>query len=56
MAKYTVTSDRLADHAVGDTVLDSELESLNIDALIEGVHISPVVVTSKKSSDTKDDI
>jgi hypothetical protein len=56
MSKYTITSDRVAGYAVGDTVLDSELESLNIDALIEGGHISPAVVTSKKSSDTKDDI
>jgi hypothetical protein len=56
MTKYTVTSDRLADRSVGDTVLDTDLESLNIDALIDGGHITPVVVASKKSSDTKDDI
>jgi len=41
MTTYKVTSDRLADHKLGDIVTDDALANVNIDALIEGGHIKP---------------
>ena len=40
MANYLVTSTRLAGFEPGDIVTDSDLEGSNIEALIEGGHIS----------------
>ena len=54
MTTYTVLSDRLAGYQTGDTVSASELESSNIDALIEAGHLTPVSAVSKKI-DKKDD-
>jgi len=39
MAAYKITSDRFDGKKRGDTVLDSELIGVNIDALISGGHI-----------------
>lgn len=54
MTTYTVSSDRLAGYKSGDTVSASELESSNIDALIDAGHLTPVSAPSKKI-DKKDD-
>lgn len=53
MTTYTVLSDRLDGHKAGDTVSAAELESANIDALVDAGHLTPVA-TSKKI-DKKDD-
>ena len=47
MAKYTVTSDRLSGHQLGDTVTDEQLAGLNIDALIEAGHLTKTTNTKK---------
>jgi hypothetical protein len=52
MANYIVTSARLAGFEPGDIVTDSDLHGSNINALIEGGHISTQTV--KKSAKTKD--
>ena len=52
MANYIVTSARLAGFKPGDTVTDSDLEGVSIEALIEGGHISTQTV--KKPAKTKD--
>lgn len=54
MTTYTVISDRLAGYSSGDTVSAAELESANIDALVEAGHLTPVSSASKKI-DKKDD-
>ncbi|MGB1506454.1 MAG: hypothetical protein ACPHDT_13305 [Acidimicrobiales bacterium] len=38
--KYTVTSDRIAGHAQGDTVTDDDLEGANVPALIAAGHLA----------------
>lgn len=53
MTTYTVISDRLAGFKSGDTVSASELESSNIDALIDAGHLTPV--SASKKIDKKDD-
>lgn len=40
MSKYTVTSNRIAGHAQGDTVTDDDLKGTNVPALIAGGHLS----------------
>jgi len=52
MAQYKVISGMLEGKKVGDIVSDAELEGLNIQALIDGEHIS---TQSSKSSKTSDD-
>ena len=54
MTTYTVSSDRLAGYKSGDTVSASELESANIDALIDAGHLTAISAPSKKI-DKKDD-
>jgi hypothetical protein len=51
METYLVTSDRLI-WARGATVTTTDLEYVNIQALIDGGHLSPQGV--KKSAKTKD--
>lgn len=51
MASYKVTSDRVAGYAVGEII--SDVEGLNVDALIEGGHIEPVTA---KRAEKKEDI
>lgn len=52
MANYLVTSTRLAGFKPGDVVTSDDLDNVNIEALIEGGHIS--TQTAKKSAKTKD--
>ena len=52
MANYLVTSTRLAGFKPGDVVTTTDLDGVNIEALIEGGHIS--TQTAKKSAKTKD--
>jgi len=52
MANYLVTSTRLAGFKPGDVVTSTDLDGVNIEALIEGGHIS--TQTAKKSAKTKD--
>lgn len=52
MANYIVTSTRLAGFKPGDVVTSADLDGVNIEALIEGGHIS--TQTAKKSAKTKD--
>jgi hypothetical protein len=56
MTTYTVTSDRFAGRELGDTVSESELEFLNIDALVSAGHLVAVTAASKKLIDKKEDI
>lgn len=49
MSTYKVTTDNLVGHAEGDTITDADLEGANIDALIEGGHITKT--TSKKKDE-----
>lgn len=51
MASYKVTSDRVAGFALGEIITD--VEGLNVDALIEGGHVEPVAA---KRSEKKEDI
>ena len=37
---YRVTSDNLEGHKLGDTVTEADLAGANIEALIEGGHIT----------------
>ena len=48
--KYTVTSDRVAGHASGDTVTDDDLEGANIAALVAGGHLTPVETKSRRKA------
>ena len=52
MANYIVTSARLAGFKPGDVVTSADLNGVNIDALVQGAHIS--TQTAKKSAKTKD--
>jgi hypothetical protein len=47
-----VTSDRFAGFKIGDTVTDKELEGVNVEALVDGGHLS--TQSTKKSGKTKD--
>jgi hypothetical protein len=51
MAQYKVISGMLEGKKVGDIVSDAELEGLNIQALIDGEHISTQSSKSLKTSD-----
>jgi len=52
MATYIVTSDRLVGYKLGDIFVDGGSNGVNIEALINGGHISPQNL--KKSAKTKD--
>ncbi len=52
MNTYTVTSDRFAGFRRGDTVTDKDLEGVDVEALVEGGHLS--TQSAKKSGKTKD--
>jgi len=47
-----VTSDRLGGFKRGDTVTDKDLENVDVEALIDGGHLS--TQSTKKSGKTKD--
>ena len=49
---FIVTSDKLGGFKRGDTVTDKDLEGVNVEALIDGGHLS--TQTTKKSGKTKD--
>ena len=51
MAKYVVTSNRLVGYEPGDVVDGNDLDGANIDALIEGGHIS--TQSARKSAKPK---
>jgi hypothetical protein len=51
MTTFKITSDRITDHKKGSTVDAEALEGANIEALIEGGHIAPVVKTNKQDSE-----
>jgi len=51
MAKYIVTSNRLIGYEPGDVIDGNDLDGANIDALIEGGHIS--TQSERKSAKTK---
>ena len=51
MAQYKVISGMLEGKNVGDIISDAELEGLNIQALIDGEHISAQLSKSSKTSD-----
>jgi len=51
MAKYVVTSNRLVGYEPGDVIDGNDLDGANIDALIEGGHIS--TQSARKSAKTK---
>ena len=51
MAKYIVTSNRLVGYEPGDVIDGNDLDGTNIDALIEGGHIS--TQSARKSAKTK---
>ena len=40
MTSYMVTSDRLGGFKRGDTVTDKDLEGVDVEALVDGGHIS----------------
>jgi len=50
MATYKVTSDRFGGKKLGDSVTDSELDGLNVDALLAAGHLE--LVRSKSSEKT----
>jgi len=50
MASYKVVSDLVSGKKSGDTITDEELVGCNVDALIEGGHI-----TAESTSKTKAD-
>jgi hypothetical protein len=56
MTTYTVASDRLAGFELGDTVSASQLESLDVDALVSAGHLVAATAASKKLIDKKEDI
>jgi hypothetical protein len=49
MATYKVTSDRFSGKKLGDTVTSSDLDGLNVDALLSAGHLE--LVRSAKSLD-----
>jgi hypothetical protein len=55
MTTYTVSSDRLAGFKSGDTVRESQLESLNVDALVSAGHLVAVSAASKNKIEKKED-
>lgn len=56
MTKYQVISDRLDGKTFGDVVSETDLVGANIDALVEGGHLTPVVKTSKKDEAKAEEI
>ena len=52
MTSYMVTSDRFAGFKRGDTVTDKDLEGVNVEALVDGGHLS--TQSTKKSGKTKE--
>ena len=56
MTQYKVTSRRLGIHKQGDLVSKSDLKDANIQALLEGGHLSEIGSKSNKKLDTKDEI
>ena len=52
MTSYMVTSDRLGGFKRGDTVTDKDLEGVDVEAFVDGCHLS--TQTTKKSGKTKD--
>ena len=52
MNTFIVTSDKLGGFKRGDTVTDKDLEGVNVEALIDGGHLS--TQSTKKSGKTKD--
>lgn len=55
MAKYQVNSHRLNGKAFGDVVSETDLVGANIEALVEGGHLIPVIKTSKKDEAKAED-
>lgn len=53
MTSYKVKSARVANRKVGDVVNDSDLEGLNVTALIEAGHIEPFT-RAKAQKDSED--
>ena len=53
MTTYKIISDTTTLGKQGDSVNGSDLEGLNVDALVSGGHIEPVSIPSKKH-DKKD--
>lgn len=49
MATYKITSDNTTLGKSGETVNDSDLAGLNVDALVAGGHIEPVSLSTRKS-------
>ena len=49
MSTYKITSDNTVLGKAGDSVTADDLAGLNVDALIEGGHIAPVSVSSRKT-------
>ncbi len=41
--EFTVASDRVAGCSFGDTVAESDLEGVNVDALVAAGHLKPAV-------------
>ncbi len=52
MTSYMVTSNKLAGFKIGDTVTDKDLEGVNVEALVDGGHLS--TQSTKKSGKTKE--
>ena len=52
MTSYMVTSDRLNGFKRGDTVNDQDLEGVDVEALVDGGHLS--TQSTKKSGKTKE--
>lgn len=48
---YKVLSENLSGHAQGDTVTADDLEGANIEALIEGGHITKATASKKKDEE-----
>lgn len=48
---YKVLSENLSGHKQGDTVTAEDLDGLNIEALIEGGHISKAAASKKKDEE-----
>lgn len=52
MTSYMVTSDRLSGFKRGDIVTDQDLEGVDVEALVDGGHLS--TQSTKKSGKTKE--
>lgn len=50
---FTVTSDNFAGHNPGDTLTEADLEGLNIEALIEGGHITKASSRKQKAEEAE---